>query len=148
MSRIMLATVLALSLVFPVDAARHHKHKHHRTHHVHKVHKKVHFRARRSKAGVVESHSIKHPPFAWCGWYMMKLYGETNKALLAARNWARWGRTAKPGPGVVVVWPHHVGKIVGKCSASRCLVHSGNDGHMVKTRWRSVAGAIAFRTRL
>jgi hypothetical protein len=30
-----------------------------------------------------------------------------------ARNWAHWGRPGAAGIGAVVVWPHHVGKIVG-----------------------------------
>jgi hypothetical protein len=45
----------------------------------------------------------------------------------------------------VVVWPHHVGVITGKTSEGHWVVHSGNDGGAVRTRARSVAGAIAFR---
>jgi hypothetical protein len=42
------------------------------------------------------------------------------------------------------VWPHHVGKIVGR-AGGQWIVQSGNDGHAVRTRPRSIAGAIAFR---
>ncbi len=41
---------------------------------------------------------------------------------------------------------HHVGIICGSPDASgRSLVESGNDGNAVRTRRRSLAGAIAFR---
>lgn len=62
-----------------------------------------------------------------------------------ARNWARWGRATQPGVGAVVVWPHHVGKIVGR-EGGQWVIQSGNDGGRVRVRPRSIAGAIAFRT--
>ena len=62
-----------------------------------------------------------------------------------ARNWAHWGRPASPGVGVMVVWSHHVGMITGKTADGQWIVKSGNDGHRVRERPRSVAGAIAFR---
>ena len=83
-------------------------------------------------------------PRAWCGWYMRKLLGVADRSLNLARNWARWGRGGAPGIGAVVVWPHHVGKIVGG-EPGHWIVQSGNDGHAVRIRARSVAGAIAFR---
>jgi hypothetical protein len=86
-------------------------------------------------------------PRAWCGWFMRHLLGVTDRSLNLARNWSHWGH-ASGGPqvGAVVVWPHHVGRIVGtRDSRGRWLVQSGNDGHAVKIRYRSVAGAIAFR---
>jgi hypothetical protein len=43
-----------------------------------------------------------------------------------------------------VVWRHHVGRIVGQ-ENGQWIVQSGNDGHAVRTRARSIAGAIAFR---
>jgi hypothetical protein len=49
-----------------------------------------------------------------------------------------------PAPGVIVVWAHHVGIIVGR-HASGWIVKSGNDGNRVRERPRSVSGAIAFR---
>jgi len=63
-----------------------------------------------------------------------------------ARAWARYGSNAGgPSVGTIVVWPHHVGKIVGH-ENGQWIVQSGNDGHAVRTRPRSLAGAIAFRT--
>jgi hypothetical protein len=51
-----------------------------------------------------------------------------------------------PAPGVIVVWPHHVGVIrSGPDTAGDWLIESGNDGGAVRTRFRSLAGAIALR---
>jgi hypothetical protein len=62
-----------------------------------------------------------------------------------ARAWAHYGSSAGgPHVGAIVVWPHHVGKIVGH-ENGKWIVKSGNDGHAVRTRPRSLAGAIAFR---
>jgi hypothetical protein len=61
-----------------------------------------------------------------------------------ARSWAGWGRSGPAGVGAVVVWPHHVGKIVGQ-QGGTWVVESGNDGHAVRTRPRSLAGVIAIR---
>lgn len=85
-------------------------------------------------------------PSAWCGWFMRQVKGVTDTAYNLARNWAHYGSPAGgPRVGAVVVWSHHVGEIVGECPSGGWLVHSGNDGHAVRTRCRSVAGAIAFR---
>src|SRR5215813_2741028 len=84
-------------------------------------------------------------PAAWCGWEMRRLVGaDPGPSFNLARNWARWGRPGAAGIGAVVVWPHHVGKIVGR-ENGQWVVQSGNDGHAVRTRARSLVGAIAFR---
>lgn len=84
-------------------------------------------------------------PSAWCGWYMRQLMGVADRAFNLAREWASYGHATTAHSGAIVVWPHHVGKIVGECHGSVCPVLSGNDGHRVRTRERSVARAIAFR---
>jgi hypothetical protein len=62
-----------------------------------------------------------------------------------ARSWAHYGSNAGgPAIGTIVVWRHHVGKIVGR-NNGQWIVRSGNDGHAVRTRARSLAGVIAFR---
>lgn len=81
----------------------------------------------------------------WCGCYMRHVMGVADRAYNLARNWAHWGRAGPPGVGAVVVWPHHVGKIVGRAGNGEWLILSGNDGHAVRTRARSIAGAIAIR---
>ncbi len=87
-----------------------------------------------------------HGRLPWCGFYMMHLTGDNKPDLAQARNWAREGYDAGgPGEGVIVVWRHHVGRIEGRDNEGHWLVHSGNDGGRVRTRVRSLAGAIAFR---
>ena len=61
-----------------------------------------------------------------------------------ARNWTHWGRPGPAGVGAVVVWAHHVGKSVGQ-EHGQWVIESGNDGHELRTRPRSIAGAIAIR---
>ncbi len=84
-------------------------------------------------------------PAAWCGWEMRQLVGsDPGPAFNLARSWARWGQPGPAGVGAVVVWSHHVGKIVGQ-ENGMWVIQSGNDGHAVRTRPRSLAGAIAIR---
>jgi hypothetical protein len=84
-------------------------------------------------------------PAAWCGWEMRQLVGsDPGPSYNLARNWAHWGQPGPAGIGAVVVWAHHVGKIVGQQNG-QWIVQSGNDGHALRTRPLSVAGAIAFR---
>jgi hypothetical protein len=84
-------------------------------------------------------------PSAWCGWEMRHLVSsDPGPSYNLARNWAHWGHGGAPGVGAVVVWPHHVGKIVGR-SQGQWIIQSGNDGHRMRTRPRSIGGAIAIR---
>lgn len=84
-------------------------------------------------------------PSAWCGWEMRQLVsGDPGPEFNLARNWAHWGRSGPPGIGAIVVWSHHVGKIVGR-EGGEWVIESGNDDHAVRTRPRSIAGAIAIR---
>ncbi len=84
-------------------------------------------------------------PRAWCGWYMRTVFGG-GPELNLARNWARVGSPAQgPAVGTIVVWRNHVGRIVGETSRGEWVVNSGNDSHAVRTRVRSLRGAIAFR---
>ncbi len=84
-------------------------------------------------------------PSAWCGWEMRQLVGaDPGPAFNLARNWARWGEPGPVGVGAVVVWSHHVGKIVGQ-QDGQWVIQSGNDGHAVRTRPRTLAGVIAIR---
>jgi hypothetical protein len=84
-------------------------------------------------------------PAAWCGWEMRQLVGsDPGPAFNLARNWASWGRPGPAGVGAVVVWSHHVGKIVGRENGV-WVIQSGNDGQAVRSRPMSIAGAIAIR---
>jgi zinc transporter ZupT len=86
-------------------------------------------------------------PRAWCGWYMRQLVGsDPGPQYNLARSWTNFGsNVGGPTIGAIVVWRHHVGKIVGR-ENGQWIVQSGNDGHAVRTRPRSLAGAIAFRS--
>jgi len=88
-------------------------------------------------------------PRAWCGWWLRRQVGrDPGPAFNRARTWAKGGHAARPGPGVVVVWPHHVGLITGRAAGGRWMIRSGNDGHAVRERPRSLAGAIEGATAL
>ncbi len=80
-------------------------------------------------------------PDRWCGWWMRTQRGggpEYN----VAWNWRNYGSPGSPQVGAVVVWPHHVGQIVGQTSSGQWIVQSGNDGGRVRTRPRSISGAV------
>lgn len=83
-------------------------------------------------------------PRAWCGWQMRQWFGGGSEYNLA-RNWAKRGTATTAHIGAVVVWPHHVGYITGRDARGEWIVKSGNDGHRVRERPRSLAGTIAIR---
>lgn len=97
-------------------------------------------------AGHVEKSAPGDPrPSAWCGWWLRQHLGVADRLYNLARAWARYGQPAHgPGEGVIVVWRHHVGIITGRADG-QWIVKSGNDGHAVRERPRSLAGVIAFR---
>jgi hypothetical protein len=86
-------------------------------------------------------HAAGGRPRAWCGWWMRTQRGG-GAHLNVAWNWSKWGSPSGPQVGAVVVWRHHVGEIVGRAANGQWLVRSGNDGGAVRTRARSVAGAV------
>lgn len=83
-------------------------------------------------------------PAKWCGWWMRTQFGGGPEYNLA-RNWKKRGVPTSPHIGAVVVWPHHVGYIVGQDSKGRWLIKSGNDGNKVRTRVWNLRGAV-FRS--
>jgi hypothetical protein len=89
--------------------------------------------------------SIGPRPSRWCGWEMRREMGVSDPAYNLARNWSHYGSPAAgPAIGVIVVWPHHVGRLVGG-GPGAWIVHSGNDGHVIRDRQRSLKGVIAYR---
>jgi hypothetical protein len=86
-------------------------------------------------------------PGAWCGWWMRANNGrgDPGPEFNLARNWAHWGAPSSVVPGAVVVYPHHVVRVVAPLGNGMILATSGNDGHRVRTRARSLSGAIAVR---
>ena len=85
----------------------------------------------------------------WCGAFMRLVMRSAGLPDLPdgnlARAWSHYGRPSSPRPGAIVVWSHHVGLIAALRSDGRAIVISGNDGHRVRERVRSIASAIAFR---
>lgn len=100
-----------------------------------------HQEARRAASYSGGRHGAGPRPRAWCGWWMRTQRGG-GPHLNVAWNWSKWGRPSGPQVGAVVVWRHHVGEIVGRAENGKWLVRSGNDGGAVRTRARSVAGAV------
>lgn len=153
---IVIATVLGLIGLSSAPAQAHSRH--HPSHYYHHLsyrhHHRFYTRHRRGYSAyafvngdrrlVTYRGGFGGRPRAWCGWYMRKLLGVADPAYNLARNWAHWGHAGHPGIGAVVVWAHHVGRIVGG-EPGHWLINSGNDGHAVRTRIRSISGAIAFR---
>lgn len=133
MLRTIMAVTAALCLLGSNAEARPRHHHHHAARHHH--------------AGGHHYASSGGRPRAWCGWYMRGQVGsDPGPSFNLARSWAHYGSNAGgPQVGAIVVWRHHVGKIVGR-ENGQWVVQSGNDGHAVRTRPRSLAGAIAFRT--
>lgn len=84
----------------------------------------------------------------WCGQFARQnlVSSDPGSQYNLACNWRNWGRPASAQVGAMVIWcssgHHHVGKIVGPCNGNMCMVKSGNDGGAVRTRMRSVAGAV------
>lgn len=84
---------------------------------------------------------------AWCGCWLRHAFGIPDRSLNLAINWARVGSPASPESANVVVWRHHVGKLIAH-EGNRILVQSGNDGGAVRTRWlspRVLGGVVAYR---
>jgi hypothetical protein len=160
MKLILSALIFCFVLVFQMSCAeargRHHHHVRHR-HHAHAVrhhhHRHHHVRRHRSYEDYVpqaiHAYSVGHRPRAWCGWWMQVSTGVTSamthRNLNMAVEWSRVGSPTEPSDGAIVVWRHHVGRIVSMLGHGHAVVVSGNDGHRVRTRLRSLRGAIAFR---
>jgi hypothetical protein len=153
-----LSVAFAAVTIFTQAAQAHEHHRHRAYHHV----ARSHYRGSRMEARASYTrHSYGFGdaqygarrltggagprPAAWCGWAMRQLVGgDPGPSFNLARNWARWGRSGPAGIGAIVVWPHHVGKIVGR-ENGEWVIESGNDGHALRSRARSIAGAIAIR---
>src|SRR5271169_1970768 len=151
-------TVAVAAITVFAQTAQAHEHHHRGYHHVARSHNGSAAEADASVAGFgfsgqqydaqpqrTGSRGLGGRPRAWCGWEMRQLVGsDPGPEYNLARNWARWGHAGPAGVGAVVVWSHHVGKIVGQQNG-QWIVESGNDGRAVRTRARSLAGVIAIR---
>lgn len=86
---------------------------------------------------------------AWCAVFanmVLNRTGYRGTGSAAARSFARYGRQASgPAPGVIAVWPHHVGFVVGAAGPGRIRVVSGNHNHRVEESTYATRGVMAFR---
>lgn len=88
----------------------------------------------------------------WCGCWLKTVLGNALSAADKALNlnraieWAHVGQATSPHVGAIVVWSHHVGTITGQASNGEWIITSGNDGHAVRSRPRSLAGVVAIRS--
>ena len=84
----------------------------------------------------------------WCGNFARHnlVASDPGSQYNQACSWLNWGHATSAQAGAMVIWcsrgHRHVGKIVGPCNGTMCLVKSGDDGGAVRTRMRSVAGAV------
>jgi hypothetical protein len=82
----------------------------------------------------------------WCGAFMRRVIREAGLPDLRdgnlARAWRRYGRAGFAQPGALVVWHGHVGILTSAAAEGKARVISGNDGHRVRERLRSIAGAV------
>ena len=149
----LLATAsVSLSLV-ATEASAHgiHQHYAYRHHHYDRAHHGA-YRRSHSRYGAGSSYrsnvaAVRSRGLPWCGAEMadeLGIHGQQGRELWLARNWARIGTATSAHIGAVVVWPHHVGRIVGQ-ENGQWVVRSGNDGGGVRSRARSLARAIAIR---
>jgi uncharacterized protein (TIGR02594 family) len=85
----------------------------------------------------------------WCAIFANMILARTGyrgTGSAAARSFAQYGRPASgPAPGVIAVWPHHVGFVVGLAGPGRIRVVSGNHNHRVEESTYSTRGVMAFR---
>lgn len=136
------AIVAAITLASPAHARGHH-HRHHHHHHAHSHH--------HAAGDVAPSFGGSDPrPAAWCGWWLRHYLGFADRTLNLAIAWARIGSPAPgPAPGVVAVWPHHVGVVTAVPGPGRIVLKSGNTGPKnargVYEAERSTRGVVAWR---
>ena len=149
--RYLIAMLVCVCLSSPALAKHHHHHYHHHHRHYDDGVVVAHNFGEGLGAGLV--HMLRSMPdsrpndcygIPWCGCWMRHVQGVVDKTFNLAVEWAHWGRPTQPHVGAIVVWRHHVGVITGG-SPGNWVVTSGNDGHAVRSRHRSLAGAIAFR---
>ena len=85
----------------------------------------------------------------WCAVFanmILKRAGFSGTGSAAARSFAQYGRPASgPAPGVIAVWPHHVGFVVGSAGPGRIRVVSGNHNHRVDESIYATRSVMAFR---
>jgi hypothetical protein len=150
------AAVMVLACVVAAQASPRHRHHRHSSQvsencQYENLGRAACFRAQRAVRGArmasdANGNRLDPRPRAWCGWRLRHHLGVADRLYNAARAWAHYGsRASGPAPGVIAVYPHHVGIVVSVPGPGRMVMQSGNDGHAVRTRERPTRGVIAWR---
>jgi hypothetical protein len=78
----------------------------------------------------------------WCGCWLRLRLGIADTSLNKASLWARLGTPANAcRPGLIAVWPHHVGEITECLAGGMIRLISGNDSDAVRDRVRPLGRA-------
>lgn len=129
-SRALIATAALCLCVTQADARprRHLRHYHHRVH-------------------IVPAPSVGDRPAScvgipWCGCWLRLRHHLSDVSLNLATHWLHVGKSASGcRPGLIAVWPHHVGEITACLGGGMVRMISGNDGNAVRDRVRSLGRA-------
>lgn len=82
-------------------------------------------------------------PKAYCGCGLARYLGINDARLNLAWNWTRLFPKANPGPGMAVVWRHHVALIEGMAGDGEALLRDYNSGGgLSRVHVRSIRGAV------
>jgi hypothetical protein len=82
-------------------------------------------------------------PHAYCGCGLRLYLGISDPRLNLAWNWARFFPRASPGPGMAVVWGHHVALIERMVGPREAILRDYNSGGgLSRVHERSIAGAV------
>lgn len=88
-------------------------------------------------------------PSRWCACYLDRILSEAGfrkHNTWRARDFASYGKKAAPMTiGSIMVMPHHVGVVAGKCPNGRVRLLSGNHSHRVGEGCYNPGRAIAWR---
>ena len=135
--------IALLLLVFTSPAlAKNHHHHHRHYHYHHRHHANVNAEQVAHNADSSRPGDCRGIP--WCGCWLRHHLGVGNKDLNRAIEWRHYGHPSVAHVGAIVVWSHHVGIISGGHPGD-WIVTSGNDGHAVRSRRRSLNGVVAIR---
>lgn len=88
-------------------------------------------------------------PSKWCACYLNLILSKAGHKSIPsnrARDFSKYGKKARPmSKGSIMVMPHHVGIVAGKCKDGRVLLISGNYSRKVGLGCYHPKKAIAWR---
>ncbi|WP_316173603.1 MULTISPECIES: hypothetical protein [unclassified Bradyrhizobium] len=143
----MLFAMVVLCLIASNASARprvhHARHDHTHHHHHHKRHHKATPSAVPAHREAIGGRPMACAGIPWCGCWLRLRHGLNDVRLNLAARWARLGSPASTcRPGLIAVWPHHVGEVTACLGNGSIRMISGNDGHAVRDRVRPLGRAV------